>query len=73
MSLLERLAELRRALLTTDTELRHLRETLSEIKQEVSKVTTAAPVGDNPEPGPIILQDHGHQVRFRNIWFVPAK
>jgi len=41
--------------------------------QEVTKVTTAAPVGDNPEPGPINLQDHGHQVRFRNIWFVPAK
>ncbi|HEV8377969.1 MAG TPA: DUF1080 domain-containing protein [Tepidisphaeraceae bacterium] len=41
--------------------------------QEVTKVTTAAPVGDNPEPGPIYIQDHGHQVRFRNIWFVPAK
>jgi len=39
--------------------------------QEVTKVTTAAPVGDNPEPGPINLQDHGHQVRYRNIWFVP--
>jgi len=41
--------------------------------QEVTKGTTAAPVGDNPEPGPVYLQDHGHQVRFRNIWFVPAK
>jgi hypothetical protein len=41
--------------------------------QEVTKVTTAAPVGDNPEPGPINIQDHGHQVRYRNIWFVPAK
>jgi len=41
--------------------------------QEVTKVTTAAPVADNPEPGPITIQDHGHQVRYRNIWFVPAK
>src|SRR6266704_2824508 len=41
--------------------------------QEVTKVTTAAPVGDNPEPGPVYLQEHGHQVRFRNIWFAPAK
>ena len=41
--------------------------------QEVTKITTAAPVGDNPEPGPTNLQDHGHQVRYRNIWFVPAK
>jgi hypothetical protein len=41
--------------------------------QEVTRVTTAAPVGDNAEPGPIYIQDHGHQVRYRNIWFVPAK
>ena len=41
--------------------------------QEVTKVTTAAPVADNPVPGPITIQDHGHQVRYRNIWFVPAK
>jgi hypothetical protein len=41
--------------------------------QEVTKVTTAAPVADNPEPGPFYIQDHGHQVRYRNIWFVPAK
>ena len=23
--------------------------------------------------GPLTLQDHGHKVRYRNIWFVPAK
>jgi uncharacterized protein involved in exopolysaccharide biosynthesis len=38
MSLLERLGELGKALLTTDVELRHLRETLNEIRQEVRKL-----------------------------------
>src|SRR5947209_20228290 len=40
MSLLERLGELGRALLTTETELRHLRDTLSDIRQEVRKVAS---------------------------------
>jgi hypothetical protein len=40
-------------------------------EEELPKTTTAAPVKDAPEPGPIYLQDHGHQVRFRNIWFIP--
>jgi uncharacterized protein involved in exopolysaccharide biosynthesis len=38
MSLLDRLGELGKALLTTDAELRHLRETLNEIRQEVRKL-----------------------------------
>ncbi len=37
------------------------------------KTTTAAPVKDGPEPGPIYLQDHGNPIRFRNIWFVERK
>lgn len=34
------------------------------------KTTTAAPVKEGPEPGPLYLQDHGNPIRFRNIWIV---
>lgn len=35
---------------------------------DVLGITTAGVSGDLKTPGPIMLQDHGNAVRYRNVW-----
>jgi hypothetical protein len=37
---------------------------------ELPKRTTASPLAEGPEAGFLHLQDHGNQVRYRNIWVI---
>jgi hypothetical protein len=42
-------------------------------KEEIVTNTRAGMGGDPCKPGPIMLQDHGHPVQYRNIWLLPTQ
>jgi hypothetical protein len=37
-----------------------------------AQVTTSGLPGDLTKPGPIMLQDHGNKIRYRNVWILPT-
>ena len=43
-------------------------------KLKITKTNTRAGRGGDPcKPGPIMLQDHGDPVQYRNVWLLPGK
>lgn len=40
---------------------------------DLTHSTTASPMQEGPEPGPVFLQDHGNPACYRNIWVLPGK
>jgi hypothetical protein len=37
---------------------------------ELPHATTASPLQEGPESGPVYLQDHSNPVVYRNIWVI---
>ena len=37
-----------------------------------AQITTSGLPGDLSKPGPILLQDHGNLIRYRNVWILPS-
>jgi len=38
---------------------------------EIKEPTWGENFGKLSEPGPIVLQDHGNPVEYRNVWILP--
>ncbi|MFO0937759.1 MAG: DUF1080 domain-containing protein [Gemmataceae bacterium] len=48
--------------------------TLVQDHMSVNKDNTTSGMGGDPKtPGPIMLQEHGHRIQFRNVWLLPIQ